>query len=194
MLDRDLAILYDVENKRLKEAVRRNISRFPEDFMFELTLEELENWRRQYGTSKKEKMGLRIPPFAFTEYGVLMLASVLNSDRAVQVNIQIVRVFTKMREMLLSNRDIIEKLLQIEQNLADHDEKILLIFEYLKQLEQAKQQEIEYKERKKIGFPSLTVDLRTTSCKPCKHYKVVLIFKKCSGHFINKMIVNSNYR
>ena len=81
-----------------------------------------------------------------------MLASVLNSDRAVQVNIQIVRVFTKMREMLLSNRDIIEKLLQIEQNLADHDEKILLIFEYLKQLEQAKQQEIEYKERKKIGF------------------------------------------
>jgi phage regulator Rha-like protein len=152
MLDRDLAILYDVENKRLKEAVRRNISRFPEDFMFELTLEELENWRHQYGTSKKEKMGLRIPPFAFTEYGVLMLASVLNSDRAVQVNIQIVRVFTKMREMLLSNRDIIEKLLQIEQNLADHDEKILLIFEYLKQLEQAKQQEIEYKERKKIGF------------------------------------------
>ena len=81
-----------------------------------------------------------------------MLASVLNSDRAVQVKIQIVRVFTKMRDMLLSNRDIIEKLLQIEQNLADHDEKILLIFEYLKQLEQAKQQEIEYKERKKIGF------------------------------------------
>jgi phage regulator Rha-like protein len=152
MLDRDLAILYGLENKRLKEAVRRNISRFPEDFMFELTLEELENWRRQYGTSSKEKMGLRIPPFAFTEYGVLMLASVLNSERAVQVNIQIVRIFTKMREMLLSKRDIIEKLLQFEQNLADHDEKILLLFEYLKLLEQSKQQEIEYKERKKIGF------------------------------------------
>lgn len=152
MLDMDLAELYGVETKQLKRAVRRNISRFPSDFMFELSSEELTNWRSQFGTSNREKMGLRIPPFAFTEHGVLMLASVLNSERAVQVNIQVVRIFTKMREMLLAHKDVIEKLSQIEQKLADHDNKILLIFEYLKQLEQAKQQELEFNERKRIGF------------------------------------------
>jgi phage regulator Rha-like protein len=120
--------------------------------MFELSSEELTNWRSQFGTSNREKMGLRSPPFAFTEHGVLMLASVLNSERAVQVNIQVVRIFTKMREMLLTHKDVIEKLSQIEQKLVDHDNKILLIFEYLKQLEQAKQQELEFKERKRIGF------------------------------------------
>ena len=76
MLDRDLAELYEVETKRLKEAVRRNIDRFPEDFMFELSKEEFSNWRTQFATSNSDKMGLRVPPFAFTEHGVLMLASV----------------------------------------------------------------------------------------------------------------------
>jgi len=152
MLDRERAVVYDVETKRLKEAVRRNISRFPEDFMFELTQEEFQQWRTQFLQSDADKMGLRHPPFAFTEHGVLMLASVLNSERAVQVNIQIVRIFTRMREMLLTHRDILEKLSRIEQKLADHDDKILLIFEYLKQLEQTKQQQLEFKERKLIGF------------------------------------------
>ena len=87
MLDRDLAELYSVETKVLKQAVRRNIDRFPADFMFEITKMELENWRSQFVTSKSDKMGLRIPPFAFTEHGVLMLSSVLKSERAIQVNI-----------------------------------------------------------------------------------------------------------
>ena len=100
MLDRDLAELYGVETKQLKRAVRRNIKRFPEDFMFEMSNEELENWRYQFGTSNKEKMGLRIPPFVFTEHGAIMLASVLNSNRAIRVNIQIIRIFNKMREII----------------------------------------------------------------------------------------------
>ncbi len=83
ILDMDLASLYGVETKQLKRAVKRNIIRFPHEFMFELTTEELENWRCQFGTSNRERMGLRIKPFAFTEYGVLRLASVLNSERAI---------------------------------------------------------------------------------------------------------------
>ena len=106
MFDRDLAELYGIETKRLKEQVRRNIERFPEDFMFELTKEELKNWRSQFATSNQYIMGLRIPPFAFTEHGVLMLSSVLKSDLAVQVNIQIMRVFTKLRQMVLDNEDL----------------------------------------------------------------------------------------
>jgi len=89
MLDRDLADLYGVETKLLKRTVRRNIDRFPSDFMFELTKKELENWRCQFGTSNNIKMGLRYSPMAFTEQGVAMLSSVLNSKRAIQVNIQI---------------------------------------------------------------------------------------------------------
>jgi hypothetical protein len=152
ILDMDLAGLYGVATKQLKRAVRRNISRFPPDFMFELSPEELAGWRSQFGTSNREKMGLRIPPFAFTEHGVLMLASVLNSERSVQVNIRVVRIFTKMRELILTHKDILEKLSQIENKLADHDDKILLVFEYLKQLEQAKQQQDAQSARKLIGF------------------------------------------
>ena len=96
MLDRDLAELYDVDTRRLKEAVRRNIDRFPSDFMFEMTSEELENWRSQFATSNSEKMGLRRPPFCFTEQGVAMLSSVLRSRRAVEVNIEIMRAFVQI--------------------------------------------------------------------------------------------------
>jgi phage regulator Rha-like protein len=152
MLDIDLAELYGIETKQLKRAVRRNISRFPLDFMFELTSEELSNWRRQFGTSNREKMGLRIPPFAFTEHGVLMLASVLNSDRAIIVNIQIVRVFTRMRQLIETHAEILRKLEKLQKKDLEQDQQILLIFEYLKQLEQVKQQELEVKERKRIGF------------------------------------------
>lgn len=152
MLDRDLAHLYNVETKQLKRAVRRNIRRFPEDFMFELSKEELDKWRCQYGTSNKEIMGLRVSPFAFTEHGVIMLASVLNSERAIQVNIQVVRIFTKMREMLASHKEILHRLEQIENDFAEHDTQILVIFEYLKQLEQVKQQEGDQKNRKQVGF------------------------------------------
>ena len=134
MLDRDLAELYGVETKRLKEAVRRNIDRFPEDFMFEMSSRELEDWRTQFATSNSEKMGLRRPPFCFTEQGVAMLSSVLNSETAIRVNIQIIRVFTKMRELLLTHKDILLQLQTIERKLTGHDEDIALIFKYLKQL------------------------------------------------------------
>ena len=152
MLDMDLALLYEVETKQLKRAVRRNIDRFPADFMFELTTEELADWRCQFGTSNREKMGLRIRPFAFTEHGVLMLASVLTSEKAIQVNIRIVRIFARMRELAVLNKDLFEKISKIENTINDHDQKILLLFEYLTQFEKAKQEEQAFKDRNPIGF------------------------------------------
>jgi hypothetical protein len=116
MIDMDLAELYDVETKVLKRAVRRNIARFPDDFMFELTKEELENWRRQFGTSNGQKMGLRYAPFAFTEQGVAMLSSILRSERAIQINISIMRIFTKLRSFLLLEKELRDKINQLEVN------------------------------------------------------------------------------
>ena len=152
MIDRDLSELYDVETRVLNQAVRRNEKRFPEDFMFQMTKEEMENWKSQIVISNSEKMGLRKPPLVFTEQGVAMLSSVLNSDRAIMVNIQIMRVFTKMRELVETHREILYKLEHLEKKDIEQDEKILLIFEYLKQLEKAKQEELEFKNRPKIGF------------------------------------------
>lgn len=149
MLDRDLAELYDVETKRLKEAVRRNISRFPEDFMFELSKEEFSNWRTQFASSNSDKMGLRIPPFAFTEHGVLMLASVLNSDRAIQVNIQIVRIFTRIRETLRDNLSIKPEIEEIKKKLQNQDANIELVFNYLDELIEKQENP---KPMKKIGY------------------------------------------
>jgi len=122
MLDRDLAELYGVETKVLKQAVRRNINRFPSDFMFEMTTEELEDWRSQFVTSKEDRRGLRYAPFCFTEQGVTMLSCVLNSERAIAVNIQIMRIYTKIREMLLTHKDILLKLEQLEKKVTGHDE------------------------------------------------------------------------
>jgi len=147
MIDRDLAELYAVETKRLKEAVRRNITRFPSDFLFEMNKEEFEDWRTQNATSKEDKQGLRYAPFCFTEPGVTMLSCVLNSERAIAVNIQVIRVFAKMREMLLTHKDILLKLEQIERKMAGHDEDIQLIFKYLKQLLNPPQEP-----RPRIGF------------------------------------------
>jgi len=135
MLDNDLAELYGVETRRLKEAVRRNISRFPSDFMFELEIEELNSSRSQFATLKIRKgQNTKYRPFAFTEQGVAMLSSVLNSDTAIAVNIQIIRVFTRMRQMLLTHKDILLQLEKIEKKLTGHDTDIALIFQYLKQL------------------------------------------------------------
>ncbi|MFI5221546.1 MAG: ORF6N domain-containing protein [Bacteroidia bacterium] len=140
MLDRDLAELYDVETKQLKRQVNRNIERFPKDFMFEMSQYEFQNWRSQFGTSNlSDKMGLRYPPYCFTEHGVLMLSSVLNSPRAIQVNIQIVRIYTKLREMLLTHKDILLKLEEMEKKIGKQDNKIKLVFDYLNQF--IKQQE-----------------------------------------------------
>ena len=154
MIDRDLAELYGVETKRLKEAVRRNLERFPEDFMFEMTKEEFENWRTQFATSNSAKMGLRYPPFCFTEQGVAMLSCVLNSPQAIAVSIQIIRVFTKMREMLLSNKDVLLRLAKIEKRMmkvegrtTKYGDDIQMIFEALKELMNPPQLP-----RKRIGF------------------------------------------
>lgn len=152
MIDRDLAELYGVETKRLKEQVRRNIDRFPEDFMFEMTKEELENWRSQFATSNRDIMGLRRPPFVFTEHGVLMLSSVLNSKQAIKMNIQIMRIFTKMKEMLLTHKDLLLKFEQIELTLSSHDNQIVVLFEYLKKLMEEKELKQKQESRKRIGF------------------------------------------
>ena len=150
MLDMQLAELYGIETRRLNEQVRRNLNKFPSDFMFQLNQKEYKNLMSQNATSSWG--GRRKLPFAFTEHGVLMLASVLNSDRAVQVNIMIVRVFIKMREILLDHHEFEEKFRQIELKLNEHDNQIILISEYLRQFEQSRQQQEEQSQRKRIGF------------------------------------------
>jgi phage regulator Rha-like protein len=147
MLDRDLAELYGVETKYLKRQVKRNSNRFPEDFMFELSKDEFEAWRCQNVTSNSDRQGLRYAPFAFTEHGVLMLSSVLSSDKAVETNIQIIRIFNKMREMLIQHKDIIAEIDKINNQIGNHEEKFMLIFEYLKQFEENKQQQFEHNNR-----------------------------------------------
>jgi len=147
MLDRDLAELYGVETKVLKQAVRRNIARFPEDFMFEMNKEELENWRSQFVTSKEDRQGLRYMPFCFTEQGVTMLSCILNSERAIHVNIQIIRIYTRIREMLLLHKDVSLLVEQVERKLLKQDEKIEVLFTYL-----SKFIEKDDTPRKPIGF------------------------------------------
>jgi phage regulator Rha-like protein len=158
MMDRDLAEMYGVETSQLKRQVKRNIDRFPDDFMFEMTKEELEDWRCQFGTSNQDKMGLRYPPFCFTEQGVAMLSSVLNSKTAIEVNIQIIRIFTRIREVLLSNKDVLLKMEQLEKKVLEqgqkankHEEEIQVIFNALKQLlntPNASRKEVGYKSKK----------------------------------------------
>lgn len=131
MLDKDIAELYDVETRVLNQAVRRNIDRFPEDFMFQLTKEEMENWMSQIVISNSEKMGLRKQPLVFTEQGVAMLSSVLNSKRAVQVNIAIVRVFVNIRKIVASNKEMLCKLNQLESKVEKHDKDIKTIFDVI---------------------------------------------------------------
>jgi len=152
MLDRDLADLFDVKTKVLKQAVRRNINRFPEDFMFEMTKEELEDWRSQFVTSKSDRKGLRYAPFCFTEQGVTMLSCVLKSDRAISMNIQIIRIFVKLRQMLIAHKDILLKLEEMENRLSSHDDQIVVLFEHLKRLLEENVARKEQLGRKKIGF------------------------------------------
>ena len=128
----------------------KSIERFPKDFMFELTKEEMDNLRCKIGTSSWG--GIRYVSMAFTEHGVLMLSSVLNSSQAIKVNIQIMRIFISIREMMLTNKDILLQLDQVQQKLIHHDNNILLIFEYIRQLEQEKQKVAEHQNRKRIGY------------------------------------------
>ena len=144
LLDRDLAKLYEVETKVLKQAVRRNIRRFPSDFMFELSKEEFEDWRSQFVTSNSDKMGLRYRPMAFTEQGVAMLSGVLKSERAIEVNIAIMRAFVTLRQMLASNAALARKLEEME---IKYDEQFKIVFEAISQLMTPSEWP-----RKKIGF------------------------------------------
>ncbi|MBS9766602.1 MAG: ORF6N domain-containing protein [Flavobacteriaceae bacterium] len=149
MLDRDLAELYQVETRTLKQSVRRNIERFPEDFMFEMTDEEFQNWRSQIVMSNSDKMGLRYKPMVFTEQGVAMLSSVLRSERAIAVNIRIIRVFTQMRELLNDNLSLRLEIEEIKKKLTNHGKNIELVFSYLDELIDKKEKE---KPRVKIGY------------------------------------------
>jgi len=134
MLDRDLAELYGVPTKVLNQAVKRNLSRFPQDFMFQLSTEEMKNWKSQIVTSNREKMGIRKKPYVFTEQGVAMLSSVLNSERAIQVNITIMRTFVKLRQIISANKELASKLDELEMKIEKHDEDIQAIFEAIRQL------------------------------------------------------------
>jgi len=151
MIDSDLAELYGVATKRLNEQVKRNIRRFPEDFMFQLTEQEKQEVVANCDHLKRLRFSPNLP-YAFTEHGAVMLASVLNNDRAIFVNILIVRVFIRIRHLLDAHTEILHKLEQIEKNEIEQDKQIMLIFEYLRQLEQEKQQQEEQVNRKRIGF------------------------------------------
>jgi ORF6N domain len=132
MLDRDLAPLYRVATKVLIQAVKRNLLRFPDDFMFQLSADELEKWRSQIVTSNPSaKMGLRRRPYAFTEQGVAMLSSVLRSDRAILVNIEIMRAFVRMRQILAANADLARKLDALERK---YDAQFRQVFEAIREL------------------------------------------------------------
>lgn len=135
MFDSDLAALYQVPTKALNQAVRRNIDRFPADFMFRLTKKELETWRSQIVTSNpKATMGLRRPPYVFTELGVAMLSSVLHSNRAIQVNIAVMRAFVRLRQILATQKDLAEKVQEHEDKLHHHDLKISMAFKLIEKL------------------------------------------------------------
>lgn len=151
MLDVHLAELYEVENRALKQAVRRNLDLFPDDFMFVLTEEEVAMVVSQNVIPTKQHLG-GAKPFAFTETGVAMLSSVLKSKRAKEMNIAIMRTFVALRKLALGYAEIMGELEEIRKKVGGQDDQINLIFEYLKQFEQAKQQELDYQNREKIGF------------------------------------------
>lgn len=147
MLDKDLAKLYEVETKYLKQQVNRNIERFPDDFMFQLTRNEFNNLRSQIATSSWG--GTRYLPYVFTEQGVAMLSSVLSSKKAIIVNIQIIRTFTKLREMMLSYKELQKKIETMEKRHEKHDQNFQLVFKAIKEM---LNQPVE--KRSKIGFRS----------------------------------------
>jgi len=149
MLDRDLAELYGVETKVLKQSIKRNILRFPEDFMFELTDEEFKNWRSQFVTSNSDKMGLRHKPFCFTEQGVAMLSSILKSEKAIIVNIQIIRIFTKIRQMLTDNTELRLIIEELKKKTENNTKNIEIVFQYLDELLDKKEKQ---EPRRKIGY------------------------------------------
>ena len=155
ILDRDIARLYGIPTKALKQAVKRNFNRFPMDFMFELSPEEFQNWRSQFVTSNSDKMGLRFAPMAFTEQGVAMLSSVVNSPRAIEVNIAIMRTFVKMRQLIMNNQELSQKLQSLEATLEEHGTAIETLFGTLDQLSTEEKEQ----SRTLIGFKRNELEL-----------------------------------
>ncbi len=147
MLDSDLALLYGIQTKVLNQAVSRNFERFPADFMFQLTKTEFENLKSQFVTSSWG--GRRTLPYAFTEHGVLMLSSVLNSKKAIQVNIQIMRIFNYFRKMLSDNANIVMELEKLKKSIRNQDQNIEVIFKYLDELSEKQSTS---KNRRRIGY------------------------------------------
>ena len=164
MLDRDLAALYETETKALNLAVKRNLKRFPRDFMFQLTKEEFESLRFQIETSKngdtmrlqietsKGRGGTRYLPYAFTEQGVAMLSGILNSDKAISMNIAIMRAFVEVRRVLLQQSDLRTQLKEIKERLGEHDEQLNQIYDTIENLLDEKAEENKWNERERIGF------------------------------------------
>jgi Zn-dependent M16 (insulinase) family peptidase len=158
MLDSDLAKIYQVPTKVLNQAVRRNLRRFPEDFMFQLSQEDLANWRSQIVTSNPAaKMGLRRPPLAFTELGVAMLSSVLNSERALQMNILIMRAFVKLRELLSTNKDLAARIEKLETRQKEHGQVFSVVIKDIENLAKNVNKEFKklknpHQQKPRIGF------------------------------------------
>lgn len=165
MLDRDLAALYETETKALNLAVKRNAKRFPSDFMFQLTKDEFEALRFQFETSEKSgkplrsqiatskgRGGTRYLPYAFTEQGVAMLSGILNSDKAINMNIAIMRAFVEVRRVLLKQTDLKEQLKQIKERLGEHDVQLNQIYDAMENLLDEKIAQKKWEERERIGF------------------------------------------
>ena len=151
ILDVHLADFYGIETRVLKQAVRRNRDRFPDDFMYELTDVEIDDVVSQNVIPSKRHFGGAVP-FAFTENGVAMLSSVLNSKKAIEINIAIMRTFTMVRKALLLQKDMVQEIGNIKRQLIEHDDKLVVILEYLRQFEESKQQRFEQDNRKRIGY------------------------------------------
>jgi hypothetical protein len=150
MLDKDLALLYEVPTKSLNLAVKRNIDRFPVDFMFQLTKEEFDSLRFQNETSKRG--GTRYLPYAFTELGVAMLSSVLNSSKAIQMNITIMRAFVTLKQFALNYKDLTEKINELREKIDGHDVQLNQIYDAIEGLLDDKTEQKSWKDREKIGF------------------------------------------
>ncbi|MES2418574.1 MAG: ORF6N domain-containing protein [Bacteroidota bacterium] len=150
MIDRDLAEMYGVETRVLNQAIKRNEKRFPADFMFQMSSEELSDWKSQNVISNKERMGLRKLPNVFTEQGVAMLSSILNSETAIEVNIQIIRTFTRIRQMLSEHTELHLEVEKIKKKLDNQDKNMELVFQYLDELLEKKNEPAPI--RKSIGF------------------------------------------
>jgi len=151
MLSYDLAEFYEVETRMLNQQVKRNISRFPERYMFQLTQNEYDRLRSQ-NVILKRGQHLKYMPYAFTEHGILMLSSVLRSQRADKVNMLIIDTFVKIRELVFLNKDLVHQLEQVRNRLTKHDNQITVILEYLSQVEKAKEKDLEQNKRPRIGF------------------------------------------